>query len=279
MDFLRTVNCQALVPACLRYRRVFHSPVVLGQVCLRYLPAYLSLAEYLLFQVFLTLLLGYLASDLVCQRFQVLDPVYLRCQRDFLLAVFLDFPTAVCPYRQVPTVSQHCRQAPMDCQSFLQAPMDCQYSQQAPTVSQYSQQVLMNCLYLQAPTASQHCRQAPMVSQSCRRVLTASQPCLQVLTVCHFQQAPTASQRYRQLLVDFPLEASLDFPIAVFLTAVFQLVVFRVLAQVFQLFQRQRTFFLGLVGSRLVAFQGLVQGCRRVSQACRIPLYHQQQTL
>jgi hypothetical protein len=95
MDFPRTVDCQALVLACLRYRRVFHSPVVLGQVCLRYLPAYLSLAEYLLFQVFLTLLLGYLASDLVYQRFQALDLVYLRCQRDFLLAVSLDFPMAV----------------------------------------------------------------------------------------------------------------------------------------------------------------------------------------
>jgi hypothetical protein len=190
--FLELVGCQqvayqALVPAYLRYQRVFHSPAVLGQVCPHYLPVYLSLAEYLLFQVHLTLFLGYLASvqacqlfqeladfqtagcqasDLVCQRFQASDPVYLRCQQDFLL---VDFQPAV------------------------------------------------------------------------------------------FQPAVF-------LLAAFPL-------------AVFQLAAFQLLARVFQLFQRQRTFCLELVGSQLVAFQRLVQDCRRVSQACRILRYQRQQTL
>jgi hypothetical protein len=123
--FLELVGCQqvayqALVPAYLRYRQVYHSPVVLGPVCPHYLPAYLSLAEYLLFQVLLTLFLGYLAlvqacqlfqeladfqtagcqaSDLVCQRFQASDPVYLHCQQGFPQVDFqpADFPLEVFP--------------------------------------------------------------------------------------------------------------------------------------------------------------------------------------
>jgi hypothetical protein len=198
--FLELVGCQqvayqALVPACLRYRQVFHSPAVLGQVCPHYLPVYLSLAECQLFQELADFqTAGCQASDLVCQRSQASDPVYLRCQQDFLLVAFqlvafqlADFPLADFP---------------------LEVSLD----------------------------------------------------------------SPTA---------DFPLEVCQlgVFPTAAFLTTVSQLAVFQLLAQVFQLFQRQRTFCLELVGSQLVAFQRLVQDCRRVSQACRILRYQRQQTL
>jgi hypothetical protein len=198
--FLELVGCQqvayqALVPACLRYRQVFHSPAVLGQVCPHCLPVYLSLAECQLFQELADFqTAGCQASDLVCQRSQASDPVYLRCQQDFLLVAFqlvafqlADFPLADFPLAAFPL---------------------------------------------------------------------ADFP-----------------------LVDFPLEVFQDSPTAVFLTAVSQLAVFQLLAQVFQLFQRQRIFCLELVGSQLVAFQRLVQGCRRVSQACRILRYQRQQTL
>jgi hypothetical protein len=238
--FLELVGCQqvayqALVPAYLRYQRVFHSPAVLGQVCPHYLPVYLSLAEYLLFQVHLTLFLGYLASvqacqlfqeladfqtagcqasDLVCQRFQASDPVYLRCQQDFLLVDFqpADFPLA----------------------DFLLAAFLLEVSLDSPTAD-FQPAVFQPAVFL-----------------------------LAAFLLAAFQ------------LADFPLEV---FPLAVFPLAVFQLAAFQLLARVFQLFQRQRTFCLELVGSQLVAFQRLVQDCRRVSQACRILRYQRQQTL
>jgi hypothetical protein len=222
--FLELVGCQqvayqALVPAYLRYRRVFHSLAVLGQVCPHYLPVYLSLAEYLLLQVLLTLFLGYLAlvqacqlfqeladfqtagcqaSDLVCQRSQASDPVYLRCQQDFPLVDFQPADFQLVAF-------------------LLEVSLDFQ------------------------PAAF----------------------LLAVFPVAAFQPAAF-------LLAVFPLAA---FPLAAF-----QLLaqVFLLLAQVSQLFQRQRTFCLELVGSQLVAFQRLVQDCRRVSQACRTLLYQRQ---
>jgi hypothetical protein len=311
--FLELVGCQqvayqALVPAYLRYRRVFHSPAVLGQVCPHYLPVYLSLAEYLLFQVLLTLFLGYLAlvqacqlfqeladfqtagcqaSDLVCQRSQASDPVYLRCQQDFPLAVFplVAFPLAVFPLAVFPLavfplavfllaaflleVSLDFQPADFPLAVFpLAVYLRCQ--QDFPLVD-FQPAVFPLAVF---PLAVFPLAVFPLATSQ----LAVFQLVAFLLEVSlDFQ--PVDFQLAAFQLAAFQLVAFLDFPTAVFLTAVFQLAVSPLLAQVFQLFQRQQTFCLELVGSQLVAFQRLVQDCRRVSQACRTLLYQRQQTL
>jgi hypothetical protein len=269
--FLELVGCQqvayqALVPAYLRYRRVFHSPVVLGPVCPHYLPAYLSLAEYLLFQVLLTLFLGYLvlvqacqlfqeladfqtagcqASDLVCQHFQASDPVYLHCQQGFQLADFqlADFLLAAF-LLEVSLNSLTADFQPVDFQ-----PAD------------FPLEVFPLAVFQLAAFPLAAFQLLAQVFQPFQRQRTF---CLELV----------GSQLAASQLAASQLVASLDFP-----TAVFQLAVSPLLAQVFRLFQRQQTFYLELVGSQLAAFQRLVQDCRQVSQACRILRYQRQQTL